>query len=49
MILNHLFDQASDITLSEEHQGPPGNHRFSYEPACIIRRLESLHLNFVPK
>ena len=49
VILNHLFDQTSDITLSEEHHGPSGNRSFSYEPTYIIRGLENLHLKFTPK
>ena len=48
VILNHLFDQTSDIVLSEEHHGPPGNRRFNYEPTYIIRGLENLHVKFTP-
>lgn len=47
VILNHLFDQTSDIVLSEAHHGPPSARTFAYEPTYIIRGLESLHLNLI--
>jgi len=48
VILNHLFDQTSEITLAEKHHGPPGARVFSYEPTYIIRGLEKLHLELKP-
>ena len=35
VILNHLFDQTSDIVLSEAHHGPPSARTFAYEPFNI--------------
>jgi cytochrome P450 len=49
VILNHFFDQTSDITLSETHHGPPGKREFDYEPTYIIRGLEKLHIQLKPK
>ncbi|HEX7854619.1 MAG TPA: cytochrome P450 [Sphingobium sp.] len=43
-LLNCLFDKTSEITLSEEHHGPVGQRRLSYEPSFIIRGLERLHV-----
>jgi len=44
VILNHLFDQTSDITLSEKHHGPRENRQFRFEPSYALRGLEALHL-----
>ena len=49
VILNHFFDQTSNISLSEKHHGPSGNREFSYEPTYIIRGLENLNIEFTPK
>jgi cytochrome P450 len=48
VIINHFFDQTSEITLSEKHHGPSGKHEFSYEPTYIIRGLQNLHIEFKP-
>ena len=49
MILDHLFDQTSDIVLSQEHHGPPGRRNFDYEPTCIIRGLQRLQIELKRK
>jgi cytochrome P450 len=42
-----LFDQTSDIRLSEAHHGPKGARRIDYEPSFIIRGLANLSVEFV--
>jgi hypothetical protein len=37
-----------NIRLSEEHHGPSGAHRFSYEPTWVLRGLHKLHIEFDP-
>jgi len=44
--LERILDRMSDIRLSEEHHGPPGGHRFQYEPTWILRGLTTLHLEY---
>jgi cytochrome P450 len=46
--LERMLDRISDIRLSEEHHGPPGNRRLRYEPTWILRGLRALHLEFTP-
>lgn len=46
--LVRILDRMRDIRLSEEHHGPPGARRFSYEPTWILRGLTQLHLEFEP-
>jgi len=46
--LERILDRMDDIRLSEEHHGPPGAHRFDYEPTWILRGLTSVHLEFDP-
>lgn len=41
-----LFEQSSDIRLSEAHHGPKGARRIDYEPSFIIRGLANLHVEF---
>jgi len=48
VIMNHLLDQTSAITLSEKHHGPPGARQFNYEPTYAIRGLEKLHVELKP-
>ncbi len=38
----------TDIAVSEEHHGPPGDRRYAYEPTFIMRGLNELHLTFTP-
>jgi cytochrome P450 len=44
--LERILDRMTDITISEEHHGPPGNRRFGYEPTFIMRGLSELHITF---
>jgi cytochrome P450 len=46
--LERILDRMRDIRLSEEHHGPPGARRFSYEPTWVLRGLTKLHLEFEP-
>jgi len=48
MIFNTLFDLTSDIAISEEAHGKPGERRYQFEPSFIIRGLGSLHLELKP-
>jgi len=47
--LERMLDRMGDIRLSEEHHGPPGDRRLSYEPTWILRGLTSLHLEWTPR
>ena len=44
--LERILDRMKDITISEEHHGPPGARRFDYEPTFIMRGLSELHITF---
>lgn len=44
--LERILDRMKDITISEEHHGPPGDRRFAYEPTFIMRGLSELHITF---
>ncbi len=46
--LEKLLERTSDIRLSEEHHGPPGNRRFRFEPTYSFRSLADLHIEFDP-
>ena len=46
--LNRILDRMTDITISTEHHGPPGNRHFTYEPTFIMRGLSELHITFTP-
>jgi cytochrome P450 len=46
--LERILDRMHDIRLSEEHHGPPGARRFSYEPTWILRGLTKVHLEWDP-
>jgi cytochrome P450 len=48
VILNSLFDQTTDISLSEEHHGPVGARSFNYQNSFIIRGLETLQIKLAP-
>jgi cytochrome P450 len=49
VILDRFLEHTSEISLSEEHHGPRGNRRLSYEPSYIIRGLAELHTRFTPR
>lgn len=46
--LNRILDRMSDITISQEHHGPPSARRYTYEPTFIMRGLNELHIEFTP-
>lgn len=46
--LNRILDRMSDIAISTEHHGPPGNRDYTYEPNFIMRGLSELHITFTP-
>jgi cytochrome P450 len=46
--LERILDRMGDIRLSEEHHGPPGDRRLSYEPTWVLRGLTELHLEYTP-
>jgi len=48
VLLDQLLKQTSDISLSVEKHGPPGNRRLDYEASFIIRGLENLYLELKP-
>jgi cytochrome P450 len=43
-----ILDRTRNIRLDEEHHGPAGNRRFTYEPTWVLRGLSSLHIEFDP-
>jgi cytochrome P450 len=49
VILDRFLEHTSDITLSAEHHGPPGNRQLNYEASFIIRGLEKLFLELKPR
>ncbi|MGV0792755.1 cytochrome P450 [Mycolicibacterium sp. XJ1819] len=46
--LNRILDRMGDIRISEEHHGPAGDRRYTYEPTFIMRGLGELHIRFTP-
>jgi cytochrome P450 len=46
--LERVLARMADIRISEEHHGPPGDRRYSYEPAFFARGLKELHIEFTP-
>ena len=44
--LERLLDRTSDIRISEEKHGPPGDRRYRYHPTYILRGLQRLHIEF---
>jgi cytochrome P450 len=46
--LERIMARTENITLSEEHHGPVGARRFSYEPTWVLRGLTAVHLEFTP-
>lgn len=44
--IERILDRTRNIRLSEEHHGPPGAHRFEYEPTWILRGLSNLYIEF---
>jgi cytochrome P450 len=48
IILDRFLAHTSEITLSEDQHGKPGNRRLDYEPSFIIRGLVKLHIELKP-
>lgn len=48
VMLETLLAKTSDISLSLEHHGDPGENRLKYEPSFIIRGLEEMHIELTP-
>ncbi|NKY24911.1 cytochrome P450 [Nocardia gamkensis] len=46
--IERILDRMLDITIDEEHHGPAGERRYSYEPTYILRGLTDLHITFTP-
>ena len=46
--LEQILGRMRNIRLAEEHHGPAGARRFSYEPTWVLRGLTELHLEFDP-
>jgi len=42
--INRFLDRTEDISISEEHHGPPANRRYDYLPTFFLRGLERLYL-----
>jgi len=49
VLFERLLEQTSDISISEEHHGPPNNRDLNYEASYIIRGLENLHVVLKPR
>ena len=47
--LERILDRMENIAISEEHHGPAGNRRYTYEPTFIMRGLSELHITFTKK
>jgi cytochrome P450 len=47
--LDRILDRMRNISLAEEHHGPPDNRTYHYEPTWILRGLSNLHLTFTPE
>jgi cytochrome P450 len=46
--IERLLQRTRNIRLSEEHHGPAGDRRFTYEPTWILRGLTKVYLEFDP-
>lgn len=46
--LQRFLASTSDIRISEEHHGPPGARRYSYEPTYLLHGLQALHVEWDP-
>ena len=46
--LGRFLDRTRDISISENHHGPPGQRQFEYDPTFIVRGLSNLHITFTP-
>lgn len=48
VLMDRLLEHTSQIEMSEEHHGPPGNRTIEFEPSYIIRGLDNLHVSLTP-
>ncbi|MBH0776599.1 cytochrome P450 [Nocardia bovistercoris] len=46
--LERILTRMLDITADEQHHGPRGMRRYTYEPTYILRGLSDLHLRYTP-
>jgi len=46
--IERILARTSDIRISEEHHGPPGNRSYRFEPTYSFRSLADLHIEFDP-
>jgi len=46
--IERILARTSDIRISEEHHGPPGNRTYRFEPTYSFRSLADLHIEFDP-
>lgn len=44
--IERFLQRTSEIRISEQHHGPPGQRRYRYAPTYILRGLTKLHLEF---
>jgi cytochrome P450 len=49
VLIDRLLEHTSEISLSEQVHGTPGNRTLDYEPSFIIRGLANLHLKLKPR
>ena len=49
VLMEKLFEHTSEIRLSEAHHGARGARRIDYEPSYIIRGLDNLHIELIPR
>lgn len=47
--IERLLARVQDIRISEEHHGPPGNRRYTFEPTYSFRSLAELYIEFAPR
>ena len=46
--VERVLSRTLQISLSDEHHGPPGARRFGYEPTWLLRAPHEVHLEFTP-
>ncbi|MCJ2180853.1 cytochrome P450 [Novosphingobium album (ex Hu et al. 2023)] len=46
--IERLLARTSNVRLSEEHHGTPGNRKFNFEPTYTFRSLSDLYVEFDP-
>jgi len=47
--LERIFDATESFRISEDRHGPAGARRYVYEPTYLLRGLEALYLDLVPR